>query len=796
MGSAKYEDLPNLLCSLSAATLEHFFLLHTNPNRKKLKSPSERFENIFIEHWNDEEGAKDVFSRTRRDIRKRLQRYMRSFRSALSHPAVPMRCATTHRDDNSATDLLDKYVTTENASRGNALHTCRVKKSIKLRIIAKRGKKPGGGRQLRMERRDRTRLGRREANPKEEEEDSSDWSTDVTSFPLSDDTTASSHRGDRAWNKVPSKWYHLHCVVKKEQPDGGEARTPFSLTTNVPLDEVNISEERRNMATFRIDYEDDGEELSSAVQLGRRSHYGHALTGKVAKWTKWVQPRGSENGSYLGSKDNPWDSPQDNATESSLLPLLGSAKIDLKSVNYFLYKNLYSPIKEHYDNVNRILVWSFLFKHNLLAFVCLLKCAMFFETEGKHRVFSSLLGSKKGKSDGPNSGIFSSNNYDGDPSYDRHDGIDASTAVTTQSTGRRTKLLHHRVDSYCYTETDVCTKFAHIHVYIEIPHPLNFFFDESVVRCYTSVYRLTGLLYFTRQSLNGIFGSFRRFSKPLVYQYRRKDTDSGEGKIRKGDGHFRSSDFKFMDVINSIARGNASSGDSDEEQLNGTPVRNCLLSRNTCNAHLTGERFLSIGFDVHFTRHPSLHKFVSHVRILSELLKDLNQIRAEMDFLLGSIYDYIVNTHIVRSYFLFFNNVLKIGRFSTLIEFHKRLAEQLYHFSFLSSEFASLSRIICNIVNLVHVFKRIMDSLTWVDVEANEPVNFLQTFQEHTKQLERNIILLTCEEVQEFIRSFYANRNELILHVREFRSGPLECIYTRFFFNGFYARMVGEDHDD
>ncbi|CAA9987902.1 conserved Plasmodium protein, unknown function [Plasmodium knowlesi strain H] len=812
MGNAKDVDLPNLLCSLSTATLEHFFLLHANPSRKKLMSPGERFENIFIEHWNDEESAKHVFSRTRRNIRKRLHRYFHSFRSALSRPDSYRGSATTKRGDinlNKGNEDSDaKYAdgVLENCvDRGNALSTCRLKKSLKLRIIAKRGKRVDGRRRCFMIRRDRGRLDRRDGNRKQQEEDSSDCSSDSTSFPLSDDTTASSHSGSKVYKEMPPNLYHVHCDVNNERPHRGKAHTPFSLTTNTPLDEVDNYEERRDLATFHINYEDDREQLSSAVKFGRRSYYRHSLTGRVAKWTKLVKPLGSDGENYLGVKDNPCDSLREHGTDR-VLPMWSSEKMNIQSINYFLYKNLYTPIKEHYDNVNRILVWSFLLKHNFLAFVCLLKCRMFLETEEKHRVFSSLLSNRKGESNSSGSGILNGNNYDEYPYYDKRDDIGACTSEKTQSRRRQRKILHHRVDSHCYTATDICTKFSHIHIYIEIPYPLNIFFDEYIVGCYTNVYRLIALLYFTHQSLNGIFGTFRSFSKPLVYQYRKKDTDEGEGKGKGRERHFRSSDFKYMDVINSIARGNASSGDSDEEQKNQdqidggkrsvTPSLNCLLSRNTCNAHLTQERFISIGFDEHFMRHLGVHKFVNHIKIMSDLLKDLNKIRAEMDFIVRNIYEYIVNTNVVRSYFFFFKNVLKVRSFSSLIEFHKSLAEHLHHFSFLSNEFVSLYIIISNIVNLVHVFKRIMDSLTWINVEVQEPVNFLQTFQEHTKKLEHNIILLTSEEVQEFIRSFYANRNELLLYIREFRSGPLDCIYNKFFFNGFYARMFGEDEDD
>ncbi|KMZ86710.1 hypothetical protein PVBG_04368 [Plasmodium vivax Brazil I] len=857
VGSEKEADLPHLLCSSSTATIEHFFHLQTNPSYKKRRRPSERFENVFIELWNDEERANLVFSRTRRNIRKRLQRYVRSFRSALSRSAAPTRSGSTNRDD---ITLRRGDVHVEGASRGGALHTCRLTKSVKLRVIAKRGGKSGskqrgsrqrGSRQSGSRQRGSIQLSsmqlsgiqlsgiqlsgiqlsgiqlsgiqlssrhryRRDATAKGRADDSSDRISDESSFPPSDDTTASSHGGGGAWREVPSKWHHVRCAVGNGRSGGGGGEigiscsqsgpfgqcsqsgpfTPLSLAANTLLDEGAPPEERRALATFRIDYEDDGGKPSSSVPLGRRPNCRHAPAGDAADFTQLVHHRENERGSYPGGGDHPCDLLQNHGMESGLAPPKGaSQKMEIKSISYFLYRNVYVPIEEHYDNVNRILVGSFLLSHNLLAFVCLLKSTMFLETEEKHRVFSSLLRSKKG---GRGASSLSSHPLEDSP-YERHASINAYTSEIAQLRTRQSKLLHHRVDSHCHTDSNIATQFAHIQVHIEVPHSLGIFFDEQVVSCYVSVYKLTALLYFTRQSLNGIFEKFRRLSKPLVYRYSEGSVGGEEEERRKKKKggtttHFRASDFKYMHVINSIARGNASS-EGEKPSGEEPPPRNCHLSRNTCNARLTGERFFSIGLDEQFIRHPSICKFVSHAKILSDVLKDLNQIRTEMDFLLGNIHDYIIHTNILRSYFFFFNNVLKIGRFSALIEFHRSLAEHLHHFAFLSPQFLSLNRVITNLVNLVHVFRRIMDCFSWVDadVDAQEPVNFSQSFQEHTKQLERTIILLTSAHVQEFIGAFYASRNELVVHVRAFRGGPLGSIYDRFFFNGFYARVLGED---
>ncbi|GAW80661.1 hypothetical protein, conserved [Plasmodium gonderi] len=898
-------SISKLLCTSSIMNIENFLNLYTNLHQQNVRRKNENFVNVFIEHWNNEEYSKLVFTKTKRKIDKRLQKYFFTFLKTLNEHNVLQTpqgrnsddgnsagCSASYSDYNEKSKFLKKNNAEESMKKNhNDPNRCRFVGFNKLSIICKRRNKQKRNfnmssfrneaaalrschqkqqkkkmekmemekmEKMKMEKMEKMKMEKMEKMKMEKMEkmnilghtvrctdervssrqgtpaattdrfkktfmqsmksmeawqmgkkhnlklkkhshdessptSSSNSGSEDTLYTSFDNTTASSlhthlstrHYYGKAWKKKNGnlKYIKRHDQVGFTQNEikmNEESRcvlNPFEHTL-FGKDENNY--DRRELLRFCINYKGHKDNISSVVYVKR------ATRG----YKKWRNSEKSRN--FTISRSNEFcndDEREQMAVGEEMGMEEDQEKFEIKSINYFIYRNIYIPIKNHYDNINKILVYCFLIKKNLLPFLCLLKCYLFDEKEENYKTLSLLLCGKK-----------SDNSYNCLRSYNIHQN-NTHTTKNVQTHFWQKKLLHYHLDKDFFTSTDISTMFNYIDIRIQIPHMLRIFFDERVINCYRSVYKLTSLLYFTHQSLNHIFWIFCKLTKPLVYQYKQETEAVG------GSTFFRSQDFKYIHLINDIANGMGSGENSDEEKIErgvmnsagDVPRRasdvnlNCSLTRKICSVFLTNGRFFNIGLDKHFRCNRNVNKFMENAKILNDILNDFNKIRNEMHLIVRYIYDYVMNMNIYRNYFFFFQNVLKISSFSYLIEFHKSLVEHIFNFSFLSSHFLSLRKTIFTIINLVNVFKRIMDSfISYESDTQQELVNFSRTFDQHSKALEKNIILLTSPDAQTFIKNFYINRNHLIMHIREFQNGRLGCIYNTFFFNQYYSLMFEE----
>lgn len=281
---------------------------------------------------------------------------------------------------------------------------------------------------------------------------------------------------------------------------------------------------------------------------------------------------------------------------------------------------------------------------------------------------------------------------------------------------------------------------------------------------------------------------------------------------------FKEKDFKYMHIINNIKDNHLL---ENEDYINSCP---CYITKNTSNVYfMTKEKYVNVGFHKNFIHFKKLNKFLQNIKIYNDTLNDLYKIRSEMHFIINALYDYLMYMNLSKNYFTFFQKIVTVHNFYDLIKIHESFVQHIFKLSFLSKTDLSFIKIIFNIINTVNIFKYIMKSIIplggnikQLNVSKTCNINtydehtllnyeeckqhdyyksFLFLFEQNFKILEHNIILLTSQRTQDFIKQFYINRNHFIQYVNKFKNSDLSYIYQKFFFNEYYAHLCDESYD-
>ncbi|VTZ67276.1 conserved Plasmodium protein, unknown function [Plasmodium chabaudi chabaudi] len=485
---------------------------------------------------------------------------------------------------------------------------------------------------------------------------------------------------------------------------------------------------------------------------------------------------------------------------------INEKNVEVKSVNYFLYRNIFIPINNHFYTINKILVHSYLINKNLLAYLCLLKCLLFDECEDNYNFLSSIMINKNN-----NLTKFQNinlNNFEIEDSCEnkikiyKTNNTYHSRKLSNSISNKNKILIEHKFNTNFYKANLITNKFFNININLHIPSILKIFFDNDVVNYYKNIYCLVSLFYFTINNLKDIFFIIRLFSKPVIYKYAEKvpdelHTTSDENGIEKKSEKknekniFSNASFKYMNIIKKIANKHKDYTDENEDIENFF----CVISKKSSHTFLTNHKILNVGFDKKFLNNNNnkIIKYLENVKIFNEILNDFNKIRSEMLLIITYLYDYIININIYKNYFLCFQNMLKTDQFIQLIYIHKYFLQYIFKFSFLASNFFFFSKIIFNIINTIDQFKKLVTSLQPLDnLNSDQDQTFSLIFDKHHKIVEENIILLTSEEAQKIIKNFYINRNNLVTHITKFQNNNLDYIYNKFYFNDYYSSLFDQ----
>ncbi|ETB59231.1 hypothetical protein YYC_03477 [Plasmodium yoelii 17X] len=480
--------------------------------------------------------------------------------------------------------------------------------------------------------------------------------------------------------------------------------------------------------------------------------------------------------------------------------------IQINNLNYFLYKNIFIPINNHFYMINKILVFSYLINKNLLIYLSLLKCLLFDESEHNYNFFKSIILSKE------NSLESGQNEVKNSLENGQNEAKNIYFSQKLSNTSSKI-YIRHKFNTNFYKANLITNKFFNINIDIHIPQILYIFFDKDVINYYKNIYSLVSLFYYTINNLKDIFFIFRSFSKPVIYNYAEKVTHKlGDKNYQNGMGDkndqngmgdkndqngrgdkniFANITFKYMDVIKKIANKHKDYIDENDDIENSF----CVINKKYNNIFLTHYKILNVGFDKKLLNSSSgssgkIIKYLENIKIFNEILNDFNKIRSEMLLIITYLYDYIININIYKNYFLCFQNMLKTDKFIQLIYIHKYFIQHIFKFSFLASHFFFFSKIIFNIINTIDQFKKLVTSLQLLDnFNSDQEHTFSFIFDKHYKIVEQNIILLTSEQAQKIIKNFYINRNNLVTDIAKFQNNNLDYIYSKFYFNDYYSSL-------
>ncbi|CRG98756.1 conserved Plasmodium protein, unknown function [Plasmodium relictum] len=770
INNIKKADIVKLLCSFSINKIINFLNFYNDSHYKKIEVKNEKSGNVFIKYWNNEKVSKVVYEKTKRNINKKLQYYFLRFYSILNDHIIDLNKITKHNQYIKNRNAIQKI---SQVKKNENKKICKLVKLNSSKIINKKSRlKEEKCRFKNIKKihsyKDNNFRGNDDLEIKKvnkyQNKSFTSYENLLNGIPFENsllikninDNSNSNHLIDNYnSNNLNDNYnsddlseysdfeYSNNSEYSKEKFNNDNIKKTFDFSANINFSDSSRTDRRNDVLAFNINYCDD-EKLENVVEFNKK------------RWSKndmrllYIEKEEMKLKKYNNSTLNEIDHIiKEKENKKYNKKKKRKCKFEIKSINYLLYRNLFIPINHHYDNINKILVYSFLINKNLLIYLCLLKCYLFCESDRNYKFLCSLLYNKKNK--------------------------DVNTKKLYNIYNKK-KVVYYYLDKNFYKAKDISTKFFYINFRVIVPYTLRIFFDEDIINYYNSIYKLTSLFYFTLNNLNDIFLIFSTYSKPFIYQHISK-----EEKCNK----MNYNDFKYMHIIENIANKNNLNEENIYEQK-------CIITKNLCNVFMTKKRFFNVGFHKKFLYYKKMDKFLENVKIFNEILNDFNKIRCEMKLIINYIYDYLINMNIHRNYFFFFHNILKIKKFYDLIKFHKSFVQHIFKFSFLSTNFFSISKIIFNIINIIDILKNIMNSLIPFLHNKTE-ASFSFIFDKNFKILENNIIILTSVDAQNIIKKFYINRDNLIIQINKFQNNKLDYIYNKFFFNDYYTYIFQSD---
>ncbi|CAD2097620.1 hypothetical protein YYG_03994 [Plasmodium vinckei petteri] len=802
-------EIAKFLCSASINKIKNFLNFYDKYKKIKKKEKKKKSQNIFIKCWNNEKYLNYVHKKTRKTVGNKLRNYFDIFclfllnanDNTINHESLIKGDSFTKNERHPTTSHEGKQKQIMYNHFGNFSKLKKIKNNFKYSMnrytnmatmksspkihslvsINKRKKKKKKKKSIIFYKKKVNRLTKQNkthydtdalstslSSTDDEIEQVDNMDNDLNMDSKTDPLLSKNMAIQRQYNAHPQEqkeidFQNAHYINKKNE--NIELIDLFKFKTHTEYEySDDILCQKNNLIKFKINYKEE-------TQIKNSTKPFQPIHDKSIKTT------------YINEHN-----------------------VEVKSVNYFLYRNIFIPINNHFYTINKILVHSYLINKNLLAYLCLLKCLLFDECEDNYNFLSSIMLNKNNnltKLQNINlNNLEIEDNCENKIKINKTSNIYYSRKLSNSISHKNKILIEHKFNTNFYKANLITNKFFNININIHIPSILKIFFDNDVVNYYKNIYCLVSLFYFTINNLKDIFFIIRLFSKPVIYKYAEKipdgsHTTSDENEVEKKSEKknekklFSNTSFKYMNIIKKIANKHKDYTDENED------IENCfcVISKKSSHTFLTNHKILNVGFDKKFlnSNNSKIIKYLENVKIFNEILNDFNKIRSEMLLIITYLYDYIININIYKNYFLCFQNMLKTDQFIQLIYIHKYFLQYIFKFSFLASNFFFFSKIIFNIINTIDQFKKLVTSLQLLDnLNSDQDQTFSLLFDKHHKIVEENIILLTSEEAQKIIKNFYINRNNLVTHITKFQNNNLDYIYNKFYFNDYYSSLFDQ----